>query len=195
MPATSSDGSKFWADNAGRSAMSKLGYNAWQDCYGTETHPSYDPVKKFDPFDASIEEILHFLTNGYTNANPTVFGTDYTKPSKLTAAMDVARGGKFKTIPKKYPTTAWYSYTDKTCNYKCMAVEYLYWALTSHLGGQEGRAASQAHEWKLGKKAAFAKGDKLMNALLKDPANKMPTKLPNGKYTAKKMMDPCTYHK
>lgn len=113
--------------------------------------------------------------------------------SELAKALDVARGGQFKGVPKKYPSKAWFTYTDKTCNYKCMGVEYFYWGLTSHLGGQIGRANDQMHEWKLGAKGAMAK-DKLLTKIITDPSNKLPTKLPDGKYSAH-MQDPCANHK
>ena len=50
--------------------------------------------------------------------------------------MDKARGGQFTEIPNQYPSSAWYTYDDETCDYKCMSTEYIYWALTSILGGQ-----------------------------------------------------------
>ena len=90
-------------------------------------------------FDASLEEVLHVVTTGYALAWPKTFGTK--KGSKLANAMNKARGGYFKEIPldsdgtAKYPASAWYTYADSTCNYKCMCTEYIYWALTSILGG------------------------------------------------------------
>ena len=50
---------------------------------------------------------------------PKIFGMETTSNSKLTQAMDVARGGKFVTTPDKYPSKAWYTYTVKTCGYSC----------------------------------------------------------------------------
>ena len=53
--------------------------------------------------------------------------------SLLMNAMDVARGGHFETIPNTYPDSAWYHYTDKTCDYACQCTEYLYWGIGSML--------------------------------------------------------------
>ena len=50
---------------------------------------------------------------------PKVFGMEPTANSKLTQAMDVARGGKFLSAPNKYPSKAWYTYNDKSCGYSC----------------------------------------------------------------------------
>lgn len=136
MPGTSKDGGTFWNDRVFRESLEKTPLNAMQDLYPHETHPKC-MTEGTGPFDASLEEVLHFVTNGYVGLYPKAFGT---KPgsSELTKAMDVARGGQFIQIPAKYPDNAWYSYTDQTCNYTCMAVEYFYWVLTSALGGQCG---------------------------------------------------------
>ena len=55
-----------------------------------------------------------------------------TATSKLTEAMDVARGGKFLTGNPVYPATAWWTYTEATCKYSCQATEYLYAGRVEH---------------------------------------------------------------
>mmetsp|Transcript_10249 Transcript_10249/g.22753 ORF Transcript_10249/g.22753 Transcript_10249/m.22753 type:complete len:109 (+) Transcript_10249:31-357(+) len=61
--------------------------------------------------------------------------------------MDTARGGHYVSVPQKYPTKAIYHYNDKTCDYGCQGTEFLYWAITSLLGGQDKRARSNMNEW------------------------------------------------
>ena len=66
--------------------------------------------------DASLEEILHLITQyGYAKVYPNKLGEN--KNSDIAKAMDKARGGYFKNVPNSYPSSAWYTYDDKTCNY------------------------------------------------------------------------------
>ena len=52
-----------------------------------------------EPNIAYLEEILHLVTQvGYANAYPEVFGEF--KGSRISMAMDVARGGYFETVPQ-----------------------------------------------------------------------------------------------
>ena len=86
----------------------------------------------------------------------------------MTNAMDTARGGFANSIPDSYPSGAWYTYNDETCNYICQASEYFYWALTTKLGLQEysGRSDEFADEWKVTSSSDFASTDSEMNAIL-----------------------------
>ena len=134
-------------------------------------------------FDASLEEILHLITqHGYAEVYPNKFGEN--KNSEIAKAMDEARGGYFKNVPNSYPSSAWYTYDDKTCNYSCQITEYTYWALTSILGAQEfpGRLEEIQHEWRLNTKEKVKNGDQLVYSLLTDPQFKFPTNLPDGRY-------------
>ena len=134
-------------------------------------------------FDASLEEILHLITqHGYAKVYPNKFGEN--KNSEIAKAMDEARGGYFKNVPNSYPSSAWYTYDDKTCNYSCQITEYTYWALTSILGAQEypGRLEEIQHEWRLNTKEKVKNGDQLVYSLLTDPEFKFPTNLPDGRY-------------
>ncbi len=134
-------------------------------------------------FDASLEEILHLITQyGYAEVYPNKFGEN--KNSEIAKAMDEARGGYFKNVPNSYPSSAWYTYDDKTCNYSCQITEYTYWALTSILGAQEfpGRLEEIQNEWKLNTKEKVKNNDSQAYRLLTDSEFKFPTYLPDGKY-------------
>ena len=96
--------------------------------------------------------------------------------------MDIARGGRFLWVPSSYPEEAWYSYDDRTCDYNCMATEYIYWAMTSVLGGQRNRASEIQHEWKLNTRAKVQETDTAIFRLLTDPAYSFPEALPDGRY-------------
>jgi len=102
----------------------------------------------------------------------------------LTDAMDLARGGRHVRVPRRYPEEAWYHYDDETCDYPCMATEYVYWALTTLLGAQSepARCAEIANEWELCTAAALRAGDPAVNELLVDPRYHLPTQLPDGRY-------------
>ncbi len=152
-----------------------------QDLGADETQIDWHNNGKTGRFDASLEEVLHIITNaGYAQAYPTVFGEDI--GSELANAMDVARGGQFTSIPNPYPAEAWYSYDDRTCDYSCMATEYIYWALTSILDAQANRLDEIGHEWKLNTKALVEEQDTLVYELLTDPRYAFPTVLPDGTY-------------
>jgi len=99
--------------------------------------------------------------------------------------MDIARGGQFTSVPSLYPPEAWYHYDDVSCNYRCMATEYFYWALTSILGTQSyaGRPEWIANDWELYNEQLVKTTDVAVYALMTDPALKLPTRLPNGKHS------------
>lgn len=152
-----------------------------QDLGNDETNPDYILGGKSGRFDASLEEVLHIITHaGYAAVYPNVFGEQM--GSSIADAMDLARGGQFTKVPNNYPSGAWYSYDDKTCDYSCMVTEYHYWALTSILGGQEARLNEIGHEWKLNTKAKVEDQDKAVYDLLTDPQYAFPTILPDGTY-------------
>ena len=104
---------------------------------------------------------------GYAKAFPTTFAVSSTSNSVLTQAMDVARGGKFTSIPSSYPSTAWYTYNDSTCNYECQAVEYFYWGVTAWVGALVGRGDNIKNEWKFETRAKLEAGDLKMTAIIK----------------------------
>lgn len=116
---------------------SQINLNA-QDLGADETRPEWHSNGQTGQFDAALEEIWHVITHsGYAKAYPAIFGED--PGTSLSDAMDIARGGRFRKIPDPYPVNAWYTYDDETCEYDCMAAEYIYWAMTSILGAQENK--------------------------------------------------------
>ena len=130
-----------------------------------------------EPNIAYLEEILHLVTQvGYANAYPEVFGEF--KGSKISQAMDIARGGSFKVTPKAYPENSWYHYYDKSCDYSCMITEYFYWSLTSLLGAQINRYDEISEEWELNTPQKMEK-DKLIMELLEDKKYQIPKRLPS----------------
>ncbi len=153
-----------------------------QDLGNDETNPSYVSSGKTGRFDASLEEVLHIINNaGHSYAYPQIFGQG--QGSELANAMDIARGGQFISIPSSYPSDAWYTYDDHTCDYaSCQTIEYLYWALTSMLGAQENRLEEIEHEWRLNTRDLVESKDTVIFQILNNPTYKMPTVLPDGTY-------------
>ena len=145
-----------------------------QDLYGTETAPGAG-------FDAALEEVHHLILNtGWAEVFPDRLAAS---PGSATAeAMDRARGGRFASVPDRYPAGAWYTYDDRTCDYACQVSEYAYWAHTSLLGAQAGRGAEVDDEWRLPAPDAVRRGDPAATAVLEDPALGLPTQLPGGDY-------------
>ncbi len=151
-----------------------------QGLYGNETRPN---AKEEGEFDGAWEEILHMISDvGWGGAYPEVFGR--TPGTKISDAMDLARGGQFEEVPDEYPEGAWYSYNDESCSYDCMNSEYIYWATTSVLGAQDypGRLDNIGQEWKLNTRALVQERDPAVYALLTNPEYKLPTVLPDGDY-------------
>lgn len=152
-----------------------------QDLGADETIPAWHTNGHTGRFDAALEEVWHVVTHsGYVAAYPTVFGE--TTNTTLTNAMDIARGGQFTSIPNPYPTGAWYSYNDATCDYECMATEYIYWAMSSMLGAQENRLSEIQQEWRLNTRALVQSTDANVFNLLTDTQYGFPIVLPDGTY-------------
>ena len=146
----------------------------WVALYADEINPR-------NGFDASLEEILHMITEcGYANAYPEIFGEH--EDSLIAEYMNNARGGFFDQIPRSYPSDAWYTYDDYTCDYRCMITEYFYWSMTSILGAHENRLSEIGQEWKLNTKEKIMEGDPDIYNLLTEPEYKFPTILPDGNY-------------
>ena len=150
-------------------SLETAGYFTNAPLYTGELKPSCSgPAATSDCVDATLEEILHVITDlGFAKAFPPTFGVKTTSNSLLTQAMDVARGGRFTTIPSSYPSTAWYTYNDTTCLYDCQATEYIYWGVCAWVGALVGRGDAIKNEWKFETKAKLEAGDLKMTAIIK----------------------------
>ncbi len=152
-----------------------------QDLGNDETNPSYISSGKTGRFDASLEEVFHIITHaGYSKVYPDIFGE--MKGSQIANAMDIARGGQFTSVPNSYPSGAWYTYDDTTCDYNCQVTEYFYWAITSILGAQENRLDEIDQEWRLNTREKVENQDPTIVELLTNPQYAFPTIIPDGSY-------------
>ena len=134
--------------------------------------------------DATVEEVIHTINHvGHTNVYPNAFSLS-PNSSLMSTAMDVARGGQFTTIPNPYPASAWYHYDDWTCDYQCMMIEYIYWAIVSYMGILDDAQTAQgiANEWEPYNATLLQSADILMYALITDTQYKLPLLAPDGNY-------------
>ena len=134
--------------------------------------------------DASVEEILHTINMcGQVQIYPETFGLQ-PNSSLMSDGMDIARGGQFINIPSQYPEEGWYHYDDYTCNYECMAVEYLYWCIVSYMGILDDTQTCNGinNEWEICTPEHFESTDVAMYTILTNPQYKLPQLAPNGNY-------------
>lgn len=165
-----------------RGPIEAAGFHVGQALFAEETLPGNPPhVDERGRFDATIEEVLHLVSNGWRDAYPEDFG--YEPGSRLADAMDKARGGRFQRVPRRYPEQAWYHYDDRSCDYECMVAEYFYWSLTSLLGGQNypGRAREISDEWECPTPELLERTDPDVHELLTGQ-HRLPRVLPDGTY-------------
>lgn len=136
-------------------------------------------------YDASVEEIMHTINSvGHVFVYPEAFQLQ-PNSSLLSDAMDIARGGQFESIPSQYPAESWYHYDDDTCDYECMAIEYLYWAQVSWMGLlDEGAICSGiSNEWEICTPQELEETDISVHALMINADYFIPQNAPNGSYT------------
>jgi hypothetical protein len=135
--------------------------------------------------DATVEEIMHTINAiGHTYVYSEAFGLE-PNSSLLTAAMDEARGGQFTEHPSSYPQESWYHYDDATCDYQCMAIEYMYWAQVSNMGilNDTETCDGIANEWEPCSKDLLESMDVLVYALITDSQYQLPQYAPDGNYS------------
>ena len=136
-------------------------------------------------YDATVEEIMHTINMvGHVHIYPDAFGIE-PDSSLLTEAMDIARGGQFLEVPPSYPEDAWYHYYDTTCEYDCMAGEYIYWAQVTNMDllNDTETCDGIADEWEPCSKELLESMDVLIYDLVTDPLYKLPQIAPDGIYS------------
>lgn len=117
-----------------------------QDLYSFEINPKYIKSGYKGRFDATLEEVLHMITDlGYAYAFPTKFSTELN--SELGKYTKFSRGGNTGPGNNNYNENAYFTYDDETCDNNCMMTEYLYWIVTTNLGLQQNRLSGISHEW------------------------------------------------
>lgn len=151
-----------------------------------------------DDFDASLEEILHLISDtGYGPAYPKQFLSE--PGSVLMHTMDemIADCGWAFNHTRTYPNCRGkYHYNDPTCDYSCLGTEYFMWSLTTLLGGQDGshsdatssRCGDIMHEWEMCSPSLLKKLDPdvvKLYALETGNTWKIPNVLPDGTYKPK----------
>ena len=154
------------------------------------------------PPDAATEETFHLITDiGYANVYPSSFwhgeigdnpsaallshiakrGRSQKNASLLTEAMDSARGGYFKHMPKQYPVNAWYTRSDD-CGYKCFVGEYIHWGIITLVGYNEKRKDGIHDQWQITNNHSFQIRDPALYKLLTSKEYNFPKKAPDGSY-------------
>jgi len=134
--------------------------------------------------DATVEEVVHVINHiGHVSVYPDTFGLQ-PNSSYMSDAMDIARGGQFINHPDNYPEEAWYHYDDQTCDYRCMAIEYLYWCIVTDMGILDDAQTCNgiANEWEPCTPELFEETDLMMYALINDSEFKLPQLAPDGNY-------------
>ena len=180
---TESDRVSFWdnargtycEDNTGMAASMYYEYDEW----------ALGGIEAAGTWDGNLEEVWHVVSIGWYATYPEYFG-DEPGASRLTEAMDTARGGQFLTIPSTYPAGSWYRYYDDTCEYGCQMHEYFYWILMANIDALDpsitDKCEQSQHEWHICNKAELEQVDVLAFDLLNNHGFNLPTNIPTGNY-------------
>ena len=180
---TESDRVSFWdnargtycEDNTGMAASMYYEYDEW----------ALGGIEAAGTWDGNLEEVWHVVSIGWYATYPEYFG-DEPGASRLTEAMDAARGGRFLTIPSTYPAGSWYRYYDDTCEYGCQMHEYFYWILMANIDALDpsitDKCEQSRHEWHICNKAELEQVDVLAFDLFNNHGFSLPTNIPTGNY-------------
>ena len=180
---TESDRESFWEnargtyceDNTGMAASMYYDHDKW----------ALGGIEAAGTWDTNLEEVWHIVSVGWYATYPEFFG-DEPGVSRLTEAMDIARGGQFLTIPSTYPAGSWYRYYDDTCDYGCQMHEYFYWILMANIDALDpsitDKCEQSQHEWHICNQAELEKVDVLAFDLFNNHGFSLPTNIPTGNY-------------
>ena len=180
---TESDRESFWEnargtyceDNTGMAASMYYDHDQW----------ALGGIEAAGTWDTNLEEVWHIVSVGWYATYPEFFG-DEPGASRLTEAMDTARGGQFLTIPSTYPAGSWYRYYDDTCDYGCQMHEYFYWILMANIDALDpsitDKCEQSQHEWHICNKAELEQVDVLAFDLFNNHGFSLPTNIPTGNY-------------
>ena len=180
---TESDRESFWEnargtyceDNTGMAASMYYDHDQW----------ALGGIEAAGTWDTNLEEVWHIVSVGWYATYPEFFG-DEPGVSRLTEAMDTARGGQFLTIPSTYPAGSWYRYYDDTCDYGCQMHEYFYWILMANIDALDpsitDKCEQSQHEWHICNKAELEQVDVLAFDLFNNHGFSLPTNIPTGNY-------------
>ena len=177
----------FWENVRGTYCENNTGMAA--SMYYDEDEWALGGIKTAGTWDGNLEEIWHVVSVGWYASYPDYFGDSLTVSSMLTDAMDVARGGRFFSIPERYPENAWYTYDDETCDYGCQIHEYFYWILMANLDALApsltDKCRSSDDEWHICNRAELEQLDVLAFDLLNNHGFSLPDRIPDGNYSPK----------
>ncbi len=184
---SNSDEEKFFEE--GRGADCEKNVTMPAGMYYDEDEWALGGIQTAGTWDTNLEEIWHGVSVGWYASYPDYFGDSLTVSSMLTDAMDVARGGRFFSIPERYPGNAWYTYDDETCDYGCQIHEYFYWILMANLDALApsltDKCRSSDDEWHICNRAELEQLDVLAFDLLNNHGFSLPDRIPDGNYSPK----------
>ena len=122
-----------------------------------------------DSFDASLEEVLHMVTQwGFSLAYPNELGES--GDTLLVRALEEAQD------------SGDYFYDDPSCDSRCQATEYFYWAITSNMGLQDQRCDDISQEWALCNPQLLRERNPAVVELIDNREFRIPTVSPDGRY-------------
>jgi len=145
-------------------------------------------IQSAGTWDVNLEEMWHIVTVGWTLAYPDYFSAYESSASLISQAMDMARGGRFLSVPDQYPDIAWY--TNPEGAYPNQVIEYIYWIMMANFGALDPSLTDWCErsyeEWHVCTRAQLAQVDPLAHSLLNDHGFNLPDRIPDGNYSPKR---------